>query len=190
MFYQCRDRLVVDVRIKMIKIQNVVATAEVGCSLPLTEICMHLPDAVYNPSRFKAVIWRMRNPRTTLLIFASGKIVITGAKTEEENLAATHRLVRRLKRQGIPGRLVNHRVQMIASSYNMERRVNIVSFQAAHRAKAKLEPEIFAGVVYKMPNATALVFHTGKGILTGAKSTQEVMTMFDLLCSDLEPFLY
>ncbi|CAF5059038.1 unnamed protein product, partial [Rotaria sp. Silwood1] len=61
-------------------LQNIVATANLGCELDLKRITSQARNAEYNPKRFAAVIMRIRNPRTTALIFESGKIVCTGAK--------------------------------------------------------------------------------------------------------------
>ena len=62
--------------------QNVVSTCNLNCELDLKQIAMHARNAEYNPKRFAAVIMRIREPKTTALIFASGKVVVTGAKGE------------------------------------------------------------------------------------------------------------
>ena len=60
---------------------SIVATANVGCQLDLKTVALHLRNAEYNPKRFPAVSIRIRDPKTTALIFKSGKMVITGAKS-------------------------------------------------------------------------------------------------------------
>lgn len=45
-------------------------------------------NAEYNPSRFPAVVMRIRDPKTTALIFSKGKMVITGAKSERAAMQA------------------------------------------------------------------------------------------------------
>lgn len=62
-------------------IQNVVGTMNLGCQLELTDIYWKAKNAEYNPNRFAAVIMRLQRPKTTALIFRSGKMVITGAKS-------------------------------------------------------------------------------------------------------------
>ena len=65
------------------KLQNLVSTANLNCPLDLNEISFKCRNAEYNPKRFAAVIMRMKEPvRTTALIFKTGKMVITGAKSE------------------------------------------------------------------------------------------------------------
>ena len=56
------------------------STVNLGCKLDLKKIALHARNAEYNPKRFAAVIMRIRDPRTTALIFSSGKMVCTGAK--------------------------------------------------------------------------------------------------------------
>ena len=55
--------------------RNIVSTVTLGCGLDLKNIAMHARNAEYNPKRFAAVIMRIREPRTTALIFSSGKMV-------------------------------------------------------------------------------------------------------------------
>lgn len=55
--------------------QNVVATVNLECKLDLKAIALHARNAEYNPKRFAAVIMRIREPKSTALIFASGKMV-------------------------------------------------------------------------------------------------------------------
>ena len=65
-------------------LQNIVATCNLAVELDLKTIALHARNAEYNPKRFAAVIMRIREPKTTALIFKSGKMVVTGAKTEED----------------------------------------------------------------------------------------------------------
>lgn len=59
-------------------LQNIVATVNLETKLDLKEIALKARNAEYNPKRFAAVIMRIRDPKTTALIFGSGKMVITG----------------------------------------------------------------------------------------------------------------
>jgi len=64
----------------MLLCRNIVCTVNLACKLDLKKIALHARNAEYNPKRFAAVIMRIRDPRTTALIFSSGKMVCTGAK--------------------------------------------------------------------------------------------------------------
>ena len=68
---------------KELLVQNVVATADFKIKLDLKRIAVACRNAEYNPKRFPAVILRIRDPKATAMIFARGKVVITGAKSED-----------------------------------------------------------------------------------------------------------
>lgn len=50
------------------------------------------PCAQYEPELFPGLIYRMVKPKIVLLIFVSGKIVLTGAKVREEIYEAFERI--------------------------------------------------------------------------------------------------
>lgn len=67
------------------KVQNIVGTADVGFPIRLEGLVYaHSTFASYEPELFPGLIYRLVNPRVVFLIFVSGKIVITGAKTEAD----------------------------------------------------------------------------------------------------------
>ncbi len=67
-----------------IQIQNIVASANLGVEVILEKAAYMLKNSMYEPEQFPGLIFRMNEPRVVLLIFSSGKMVITGAKSEEE----------------------------------------------------------------------------------------------------------
>ena len=72
-------------------IQNVVATSSLGTHLDLRTVASNVRNIEYNPKRFPAAVFRLREPKATLLIFESGKIVCTGAKSEEQARLASRK---------------------------------------------------------------------------------------------------
>ena len=82
--------------------RNIVSTVNLGCQLDLKRIALQARNAEYNPKRFAAVIMRIRTPRTTALIFSSGKMVCTGAKSEEHSIQAARRYARVIQKLGFP----------------------------------------------------------------------------------------
>ncbi|ERN07033.1 hypothetical protein AMTR_s00019p00019110, partial [Amborella trichopoda] len=63
------------------KIQNIVGSCDVKFPIKLERLC-HFHDGFsrYEPELFPGLIYRMAQPKLVILIFASGKIVISGAK--------------------------------------------------------------------------------------------------------------
>jgi transcription initiation factor TFIID TATA-box-binding protein len=71
-----------------VEIENVVATVDLNQDLNLEGILEVTPGAKYNPQGFPGLVYKLMRPRTTILIFTSGKMVCTGAKIEADiNLA-------------------------------------------------------------------------------------------------------
>eukprot|EP00934_Nitzschia_sp_Nitz4_P008681 Nitzschia sp. Nitz4//scaffold22_size323478//184053//184962//NITZ4_000550-RA/size323478-processed-gene-0.471-mRNA-1//-1//CDS//3329543064//8671//frame0 len=67
------------------KVQNIVGTADVGFPIRLEGLVYaHSAFASYEPELFPGCIYRLVSPRVVLLIFTSGKLVITGAKKESD----------------------------------------------------------------------------------------------------------
>lgn len=80
------------------KLQNIVSTAKLGCELDLYKIGIAGKNVEYKPKRFAAAIMRIREPKTTALIFRSGKMVCTGAKSESDSHTAAKNYARALKK--------------------------------------------------------------------------------------------
>jgi transcription initiation factor TFIID TATA-box-binding protein len=94
-----------------VTIQNVVATLNLGMRVDLNKIAQTARNAEYNPRRFAAVIMRIREPRSTALIFASGKMIVTGAKTVANSQLASEKYVAIIRKVGIPVASRDYKVQ-------------------------------------------------------------------------------
>uniref|UniRef100_A0A672I569 TATA box binding protein like 2 n=1 Tax=Salarias fasciatus TaxID=181472 RepID=A0A672I569_SALFA len=96
---------------------NIVSTVNLGCPLDLKFIALQARNAEYNPKvRFAAVIMRIREPRTTALIFSSGKMVCTGAKSEEQSRLAARKYARVVQKLGFPARFLDFKIQNMVAS--------------------------------------------------------------------------
>ena len=68
----------------IVRIENVVASATIEQRLDLKGITEKFPNTEWNPEQFPELIHRMLDPKTVILIFASGKLACTGGKTEQD----------------------------------------------------------------------------------------------------------
>ena len=88
-----------------ITVQNIVANANLGGAIDLVEFYeferRSVGSVIYEPEQFPAVIYRMNEPRAVILIFASGKIVCTGARKEKDVYIAVNKLLRKLEEQNL-----------------------------------------------------------------------------------------
>src|SRR6266849_2750469 len=85
----------------IVSIENVVASASVDQRIDLNVITRTFPDVEYHPDQFPGLVFRLKSPKTATLIFSSGKMVCTGAKSEEQAIKAVRNVVQKLKKGGI-----------------------------------------------------------------------------------------
>mmetsp|Transcript_3008 Transcript_3008/g.7533 ORF Transcript_3008/g.7533 Transcript_3008/m.7533 type:complete len:248 (-) Transcript_3008:123-866(-) len=171
-------------------IQNVVATVQMGCRLDLRSIVRQARNAEYNPRRFAAVIMRIREPKTTALMFASGKMVCTGAKSESMSQLAAKKYVRVVQKCGMAAEFKDFKVQNMVGSCDVQFPIRLEVLAHTHSIFCSYEPEIFPGLIYKMkqPKVVLLVFVSGKIVLTGAKSREDIYQAFENIYPVLQEF--
>lgn len=162
-------------------LQNVVATVNLNCRLDLKNIALRARNAEYNPKRFAAVIMRIRDPKTTALIFASGKMVITGAKTERTSRTAAQKYAKIIHKLGFNATFDDFKIQNIVSSCDTKFSIRLEGLAYAHSNYCSYEPELFPGLIYRMvkPRVVLLIFVTGKIVLTGAKVRDDIYQAFE-----------
>jgi len=79
------------------KIQNIVATVDFGANVDLEKLSKNC-KMIYEPEQFPGGILRIEEPyKATILIFASGKVVITGLKSSNQIKPSIRKLVNLLK---------------------------------------------------------------------------------------------
>ena len=84
-----------------LKIQNIVASASLGGNIDLEQAVSKLGKTMYEPEQFPGLIYRMDEPKVVILIFASGNLVCTGAKKEQDVYDAVHKLHGILEEQSL-----------------------------------------------------------------------------------------
>lgn len=171
-------------------LQNIVATVNLGCRLDLKTIALHARNAEYNPKRFAAVIMRIRDPKTTALIFASGKMVVTGAKSEDDSRLASRKYARIIQKLGFDAKFQEFKIQNIVGSCDVKFPIRLEGLSLSHMQFSSYEPELFPGLIYRMlrPKVVLLIFVSGKIVLTGAKVREEIYSAFNQIYSVLVEF--
>ena len=149
---------------------------------------------IYNPKRFAAVIMRIKEPKTTALIFSSGKMVCTGAKSEDDSRKASRKYAKIIKSLGFKVEFKEFKVQNIVGSCDIKFQIHLNklnlhlgklnSNNPSNKGKKYVchyEPEIFPGLIYHMnkPEIVLLIFVSGKIVLTGAKEKHEIFDAFN-----------
>lgn len=160
------------------RIENVVASVIMNQTFDLDAILGSVPGAEYNPEKFPGLVYRISKPHTATLIFSTGKMVCTGAKSVKEVHAAVKKIVSNLKERkiviiGAP----EITIQNIVASGNLHAEVNLEK-AAFLLENVMYEPEQFPGLIYRMdvPKVVLLIFSSGRMVCTGAKHEDEVQT--------------
>jgi len=172
----------------IINIQNVVASATLNQKIDLNSVVKSYPGVEYRPEQFPGLVFRLKKPKTATLIFSSGKMVCTGAKSEVLARRAVMTVVKELKKSGII--IIGKpelKIQNIVASASLGGKIDLE--QAVSKlVKTMYEPEQFPGLIYRMdePKVVILIFASGNLVCTGAKKEQDVYDAVQKLHASLE----
>jgi len=159
-----------------IKVENVVASTSLNVPIKLENLVSKLDNVEYEPEQFPGLVLRLKDPKVAALIFSSGKVVCTGAKSPKDSKIAIGKIVAKMNKIGIkiPS---NYTVRMenIVASAKLKIKLNLNNI-AFSLENTEYEPEQFPGLVYRMdnPRVTFLLFGSGKVICTGGKTIEDV----------------
>ena len=159
-----------------IRIENVVASATLKQRVDLNAVVKGYPGVEYRPEQFPGLVFRLKRPKTATLIFNSGKMVCTGAKSEKEARRAVKKVIKELKKGGII--IISKpelKIQNIVASASLGGTIDLEK-AAYSLGKTMYEPEQFPGLIYRMdvPKVVILLFASGKLVCTGAKKEEDV----------------
>jgi TATA binding protein of transcription factor TFIID len=171
-----------------INIENVVASTGIGQELDLQSVAMDLKGADYDPEQFPGLVYRTQDPKSAALIFRSGKIVCTGAKSPVDVRESIHIVFEKLRALQIP----------VADEPEITVQILLpppISVKVSSNAIAiglgleniEYEPEQFPGLVYRLdqPSVVALLFGSGKLVITGGKDPDDAREAVDVILSRL-----
>ena len=171
-----------------VTIQNVVSTANLNQKIDLNAVVKGYPGVEYRPEQFPGLVFRLKRPKTATLIFSSGKMVCTGARSGKESRTAILKVVKELKKAGIIiiGK-PSFKVVNIVASASLGGKVDLEKTVVTLR-KTMYEPEQFPGLIYRMdePKVVILIFASGNLVCTGAKKEQDVYDAVHKLHGSLE----
>jgi len=172
----------------IVSIENVVASASVDQKLDLNEITKKFPDTEYHPDQFPGLVFRLKVPKTATLVFRTGKMVCTGAKSEDMSRKAVKTVVQKLRKGGIKIKKdATVTIQNMVASINLGGKISLE--QAARTLpRSMYEPEQFPGLIHRMldPKTVILLFASGKLVCTGGKTEKDVYRSVNNLHSMLE----
>ena len=159
------------------KIENVVATVvvEITEKIDLNIIARKHADVEYNPERFPGLVMRILKPKATILIFSTGKMVVTGLRKANEAGQVVEKVLKNIRKAGIKVSNPEITIQNIVASGDLHTKIDL-NMAAIVMEQAMYEPEVFPGLIYRMqdPKTVFLIFSTGRIVCTGAKKKEIV----------------
>lgn len=184
-FYETHDVVASTEQCPEAQIHNLVGTAKICCSsgpLDLFSVSKILPNSVYDKQKFAAITIRIGEPACTVLLFTSGKMVLTGCRTFLQCIAASHEVVQLLQ-QGVSGTLFTLTeclIQNIVGNVDLKlgpgERMDLEQLHQANSVFCTYQKNMFPGLIYR-PNhspVVLLIFVSGKVVITGGKSSNDV----------------
>ena len=171
-----------------VNIVNIVVSTSLDHDIPLEKMAATLSNTEYNPEQFPGLVIRIRDPKTSALIFSSGNVVCTGAKSLDEVHRSLDNIKETLKKINITITVTPEiNIQNMVASGNIGMDLNLNTL-AMKLDNTEYEPEQFPGLVYKLneAKATFLLFSNGKIVCTGTKSEAEVYKAVHMLIKVLK----
>ena len=183
-----------EVREKMSKptysIVNIVASVrfDIEKLVDLNLIAMSNKNIEYNPDTFPGLILRLQKPKSTILVFSTGKLVLTGLKKEKDVRPITQKVIKIIERSGaIIKSEPEIKIQNIVASGDLNLKLNL-DLMSISLERALYEPEVFPGLIYRMkvPKVVFLIFASGKIVCVGAKSETDVKVAVANLLEEIQ----
>ena len=173
---------------KEITVVNIVVSTSLEHDIPLEKMAATLSNTEYNPEQFPGLVIRIKDPKTSALIFSSGKVVCTGARNLADVRRSLTKIIESLKKINIKITIepeINIQNIVASGSVGMDLNLNVLAMKLKN---TEYEPEQFPGLVYKLKEAKAtfLLFSNGKVVCTGTKTEDEVHKALDMLIENLK----
>lgn len=182
-------------------IHNIVSTSVIaGSHMPidLQDLALLLPCSNYDRRRFAAITIRIDNPRCTSLLFTSGKLVITGVKTWYESLLASM-CVAGLMNDFLVGKqysVINCQIQNIVAHTDLQLRppttLDIQAMYEDMNVECTFQRHMFPGCIWRNPECPVvlLCFFSGRIVLTGGKTLQDIHRGWERLWPTVRRYIY
>ena len=157
-------------------IYNIVSTIDLKCKLNLNGINKKVKNTSYQPKRFPAIIMNIKNPKSTALIFESGKLVCLGTKNEYDCKNACKIFAKNIKKLNYDVKFSSFKIHNIVSSCNVGFKIRLLNLKYENFNCTNYEPEIFPGLIFSFyqPKIIMLIFKSGKICIFASKTRNDI----------------
>ena len=164
---------------------NVVATIQIECEpIDIAHLSQLLPYTSYDKKKFAAITIRLHSPPCTCLLFTSGKLVVTGAKSWDEALLTAY-CIKDILSDAYPyGRFeirdfqIQNMVAHVELPFDSTQTLNLNEFYSDHSSEITYQPRMFPGLIFRPLHSSLvfLCFSSGKIVITGGMSEDEIQS--------------
>jgi transcription initiation factor TFIID TATA-box-binding protein len=172
-----------------ISIKNVVATFKLDKRLNLKEVHQaFLRESIWKDTVFKrkVVVFRLKNPKMSFLIYETGSVVCAGAESIKDAKQSGNYLIEQFRSAGINVKLSKPaEIQNIVASANLNTKLDLRKI-SIENSEIEHEPEQFPAAIWRAPTGvTLLLFPRGGVVCVGAKKYENITKTIDKLKRNL-----
>ncbi|NVM04375.1 MAG: TATA-box-binding protein [Candidatus Helarchaeota archaeon] len=172
------------------EIVNIVASVkfEVEEPIDLKNMAKKNKDTTYNPHTFPGLIYRLQIPKSTVLIFSNGRLVLTGLRKTKDVYSLTKKVLKVIRKYGT--KIISEpevKVQNIVASGDLHQNLNL-DLMSMSLTITLYEPEVFPGLIYRLqnPKVVFLIFANGKIVCVGAKLETDLKSAVAQLLEEIK----
>jgi transcription initiation factor TFIID TATA-box-binding protein len=150
---------------------NVVASTRISRPVDLDQIALALPNATFEREVFAGLLYRRKNPKSTIILFANGKFVSTGTTSERAARRVLRETLKEIcQAEGRAAKIGPIRIVNVVGNAGLGGPLELSKVAQAF-PEMTFEPEQFPGGVLHYPDhAAVLLFNSGQVICSGATS--------------------
>jgi transcription initiation factor TFIID TATA-box-binding protein len=156
---------------KSFRIVNVIASTKLGARIDIASLSTSLGNVKYEPEVWCGLVWKRTEPKSTIIMFSTGKITSIGTKSEKEAIVAIEEAVREISRLPRP-HYSPPTIENVVAIADLGSRMDL-EFLATMLKGAIYEPDQFPSLIYRIGRIALLVFSSGKVVSAGGKSERD-----------------
>ena len=175
------------------EINNIIISANLGNNLFLNNIALKLKNVDYNLNKSSNLTLKAKNCKIIATIFSNGKMICSGAKNEKESKASCIKYAKIIKKIENNVDLKDLKIQNMVATFDVRFKINLdklfkeINTLINNSKKfgnnynyCKYNKNEYPGLVFYMNDSKInfVVYETGKVVLSGAKSRNEINDVF------------
>ena len=172
------------------KIENIIASKEADMEFNPEDFLDVLENTEYNPKKFPGLIVKVKFPKSTVLVFRSGRVVSSGCRSIDDTEKSIDMVIEKMKEKTKDIKPGQMKIHNIVASFNINGRIKLDDLVPVLEVDGTVSynPEKFPGVIFKdiKKGMAALIFDNGKVIITGGRVMEDTSEFADEIMEVLE----